>query len=352
MNVPTTVLVTGVGGRSYGNQILHALLLQERKYRIVVTDADSFSFGLYETPHRYQVPYADDPEYIQVIQRIVEKEKIHAILPGTEAENLTLAQNRKVFESMDCEVISSSVQILELCDDKSKVQNWLEENGLHAPVTVDASDWQDLTAKKGFPIIGKPASETGGSRNVAILADEKEVNRYLEQVSGNNKIIFQEYVGSAEDEYTVGVLVSKRGAIIDSIVMHRKLMGLSLGKERMLNDVAYAISTGYSQGFIVKHYKIQRKCEQLALRLGIRGPLNVQCRFVDEKMYVFELHPRFSGTTSIRADTGLNEPHILIRNFLYGEEFGRQDYQHDVAAIRAFRNIIVSAESVASVPKG
>jgi carbamoyl-phosphate synthase large subunit len=154
-------------------------------------------------------------------------------------------------------------------------------------------------------------------------------------------VLLQEYVESPDEEYTVGVLISKTGELIDSIVIHRRLLGLSLGTHRQWDGHTYALSTGYSQGCIVKHPRLQEVCEQLALKIGVRGPLNIQCRISPRGVTILEVHPRFSGTTSIRAEVGFNEPDTLIRNYLFSETFGRLDYQADVAAIRAFRTLIV-----------
>ncbi len=71
------------------------------------------------------------------------------------------------------------------------------------------------------------------------------------------------------------------------------------------------------------------------------GPLNIQLRKLDGKFYIFDFHPRFSGTTPIRADVGFNEVDILLRNHLFDEKFGRLNYTTDVAAIRAFEHVIV-----------
>jgi len=79
-------MVTGVGGRSVGHQILQALLLLGEKYQIAVTDADSFSFGLYQVPNRYVVPKANDPNFIPAIIRLIRKMKVRTLLPGTEVE--------------------------------------------------------------------------------------------------------------------------------------------------------------------------------------------------------------------------------------------------------------------------
>jgi carbamoyl-phosphate synthase large subunit len=45
----------------------------------------------------------------------------------------------------------------------------------------------------------------------------------------------------------------------------------------------------------------------------------VQCRKTERGVVAFEINPRLSGTTSIRALVGFNEPEILIRYFLTGE---------------------------------
>jgi carbamoyl-phosphate synthase large subunit len=110
-----------------------------------------------------------------------------------------------------------------------------------------------------------------------------------------------------------------------------------------VGDRRCAISTGYSQGFIVRAPAIQAFCEELALRLESRGPLNIQLRldFATKEPLVFEVHPRFSGTTPIRADVGFNEVDLLLRNALFGESFARLDYRTNVAAIRAFEHVIV-----------
>ena len=94
MSKITNVLITGVGGRSVGHQVLHALSLGKEKYRVVATDVENFSFGLYLAEAAYLVPRADSPDYIPAIQELVQKEQIQVILPGTEPELRSLVQRR------------------------------------------------------------------------------------------------------------------------------------------------------------------------------------------------------------------------------------------------------------------
>lgn len=346
MKAPINVLVTGVGGRSVGHQILHALLLAGGKYHVVATDADSFSFGLYLTPHRYLVPLATAPEYLEALLKLIARENIQVVLPGTEPEVCAMAEHQVVLERADCKVIVSPPDAVRLCANKERLYAWLARRGFHVPQTASSQAWRTLVAEKGFPIVGKPTEESGGSRGVALLNSEDEVSRYLGERPRPGEVVFQEYVGDGDGEYTVGVMISSAGEVIDSIVMHRKLTGLSLGLRRKLGEKVFDLSTGYSQGYLIRHPLIQKECERLAVELGLRGPANIQLRLVGERVVVFEVHPRFSGTTSIRASAGFNEPDTLIENYLSGKKFGRLDYQTEVAAIRAFQHLLVPVSAM------
>jgi carbamoyl-phosphate synthase large subunit len=349
MRKKLTVLVTGVGGRSVGQQVLQALFLCEGKYRIVATDASRFSYGLYQVEHRYIVPPASSPGYMAALRRIVQRENVDVVLPGTQPEVQTLS-DPKAAEALGCPVVVSPREVVELCANKQSLYRWLANNGFAVPRSASGTGWKDLAKECGFPLVGKPAKDSGGSKGVAILKDEREVEDYLTQVPAEEAVL-QEYVGTAEAEYTVGVMVSKEGEVFDSIVVRRKLTGFTLGVHRQIGGHNYALSTGYSQGFIIEHPEIQSVCETLALKIGIRGPSNMQLRLAGGRVVFFEVHTRFSGTTAIRALVGFNEPDVLIRNFVLGEKCGRLEYRVDVAAIRAFSNMIVPISDMNAVPE-
>ena len=352
MSKKLTVMITGVGGRSFGHQILHAMLLTGDKYRLVCCDASAYSFGLYQVQDRYILPMASDSTYLEAVQDVIRREKVDILLPGTEIEIRTLAPHFDLLKKIGCHLIASSPDVIDLCQDKATLYEYLGKHNIGVPRSARVEKWKELVAACGYPIVAKPSNASGGSRNVEILATDLEVADYLSRFpSSHDEIVFQEYVGDAQSEYTVGVIRGGDGKIIDSIVLHRNLVGLSLGVARTINGKTYALSTGYSQGYIVKHPQIQTFCEELAVSLNITGPANIQLRLHQGQVKVFEVHPRFSGTTSIRADAGLNEPDLIIRSHVLHEETGRQPYQYDVAAIRAFQCLIVPKTDLDAVPK-
>jgi carbamoyl-phosphate synthase large subunit len=80
------------------------------------------------------------------------------------------------------------------------------------------------------------------------------------------------------------------------------------------------ISSGFSHGYVERCPDVTEPCESIARALGAAGAINIQCRLVNGDVHVFEINPRLSGTTSLRAMVGYNEPDVLIRRHLLGED--------------------------------
>ena len=180
-----------------------------------------------------------------------------------------------------------------------------------------------------------------------IIKDLNELSVLFEQLRKENvQLLAQEYVGDENEEYTVGIIIGKDGRVIDSIVMKRYLTGLSRGEEKKINGRDYVLSTGYSQGYFVKQKEVQDYCEKVAKIVGARGPLNIQCRRGKKGVYIFEIHPRFSGSASMRALMGFNESHYLIRNFLGMEKLKRIPHKLGYAVIRKFSNTVVKTKDL------
>ena len=77
-----------------------------------------------------------------------------------------------------------------------------------------------------------------------------------------------------------------------------------------------AISSGISQGDIVEFEPVRTTAEKIAEALGSIGPLNIQGRWNGSQFIPFEINPRFSGTTPMRALAGFNEPERMIEEWL------------------------------------
>jgi len=318
------VLITGVGGGSHGMEIMKALRLSKIPYYICGTDMSEQSFGLFEADKSYVVPPAFNDDYIPTILDICEKEKIQVIFHGSEPDLKVLSENREIFEERGIFLPFNSREVINMCMNKKETFIFLKNHGITIPKTVAVDSEKDLDTVDFFPAVIKPYIGGGGSSNTFIAQDREELVFFCKYIlKYGRKPIVQQYIGSPDNEYTVGVLSDRNGNIISTIAIKRYILsGLSnrLKVTSISNkDEILAISSGISQGEIVDETELLDQCRHIAFTLRSKGPINIQCRFVNNKVYPFEINPRFSGTTYMRALAGVNEPDLLIRKYILKE---------------------------------
>jgi carbamoyl-phosphate synthase large subunit len=348
------VMVTGVGGGGHGEQILKALRIAKTPYFIVGGDMNSFSLGLAKVDIPYILPPASKVEYIDSLLAVCKQYDICALFHGSEPELKAMSKNRKLFKEAGIFLPINPPEVIQLCMNKLCLSDWLQSNGFEVPKTIHIKNEIDLEKVNFFPAVLKPMIGGGGSANLFLAQDEKELQFYGRSLLTNiGPYIAQEYIGTTDSEYTVGILSDMEGRLKNSIAIRRMIMsGLSnlikiknRTRRKELGPIL-AISSGISQGTIGTFKEVTEPCEKISQRLGATGPINIQCRLVNGKVYVFEINPRFSGTTSIRAMVGFNEPDLLIRNYILNEEItSRFSYQKGEIA-RGLSEIILPNKSI------
>ena len=324
------VMVTAVGGGGHGEQVLKALLLgNDPRFEVIAADCDSKAPQLSWTEQSVTLPMASSPDYLGELLRHCSELGVRALIHGCEPELLVFSRNRDRLEGAGIFLPINPARVIETCMDKRKTMEFLDEAGFSPPRTMSCDSSGDLTAVDFFPVVLKPATGSGGSANCFIAQNRDELMalaQYLHLDDSKQAFIVQQYCGTPDSEYTVGVLTGMDGEVINSIAVKRNLAG-SLGtrlamQNRSGNELygdRLVISSGISQGQLGRFPEVTETCEKIALALGARGPLNIQCRTENGVVKVFEINPRFSGTTSLRAMAGYNEPLVLLRAHFLGE---------------------------------
>ena len=324
------ILVTAIGGGGHGEQVLKALnMSMNKRYRVYGTDANS------NCPQKNQVyafetmPYASDPLYMDKLFVLFEKFRIDVLIHGCEPELELFNKNRKEITDRNVLLLLNSSEVIEIGMNKKKTSDFLLNNGFNPPQYLEINNSNEVDLIDWYPAVVKPIIGGGGSSNVYIVQSKSELLNlagylHLDEVEG--KFMVQEYVGSSDQEFTVGVLSSLDGEIINSIALKRMMSGQLNIRSKLSNRTSRSelgknlvISSGVSQGHLGKYPQVTKQCEVIAQKINSKGPLNIQCRLVNGEVKVFEINPRFSGTTSLRAMVGFNEPDILIRRHLLGE---------------------------------
>jgi len=321
------IMITGVGGGGHGEQILKALRMASTPYEIVGGDMSPLSKGLFEVDHPYLLPPANDPRYVDALLTLCKKHDIKALFHGSEPELKVMSRERKVFKDNGIFLPINPQSVIDICMDKARTMEWLKEHDFTCPQTIAVSSSDHLESITFLPAVIKPSIGGGGSANTYLAQTRGDLlafGKYLLTIQP--QFIVQEYVGTPDSEHTVGVLTDMDGNLLNSIAVRRMILSGLSNRIKVPNRTGndkfgslLAISSGVSQGEIGPFPEVTEPCERIALSLGCRGAVNMQCRYVDGKVYVFEINPRFSGTTSLRAMVGYNEPDILIRKHVLGE---------------------------------
>ncbi|MCK4810515.1 MAG: ATP-grasp domain-containing protein [Candidatus Omnitrophica bacterium] len=332
------VLITGLGGGSHGMQILKALKLSDLPYYFIGADVTKASYGLSMVDKSYILPLANTPEYIDALVNILKTDNVKVLFHGSEPELKVMSKNAEIFKDMEVFLPINPQEIIDLCMDKYEMAKHLENKGFNVPRTFLISSVEDTRNIDIYPLVCKPHIGGGGSNNVFIVQDSNElglISRYL--LGYLEGFIAQEYIGTPENEYTVGVLNDLEGKTIDSIAVKRYLFSTLSNRIKVANKTnrkelgeVLTISSGISQGEIGRFKEVTEYCEEVACSIGAKGAINFQCRVFDGKVYIFEINPRFSGTTSLRAIAGFNEPDLLVRKYILGEEINKIHYKEGV----------------------
>ena len=307
-------MIAGIGGASLGTEIRKALTLAGG-YTIYGCDVSRAAYGLYEREFAATWRVQHD-NYVASVLQACHDSGARFLIPGGEQPMLLLGAASSTFLEAGIRVVANSNAVVAQHSDKAKTFQRLAEAGIPAPKTIVVNQSADLEVV-GLPCIVKPATGSGGSAAVffAISADEAMV--YVEFIRrAGSPPVAQEYIDDTEGEFTIGVLSLANGRIAGSIALRRSL-------DAKLS-VAYRgrgglISSGYSQGHIGVYRELCDQAEKIALAIGSCGPITVQGRVRRGILLPFEINPRFSASTYLRAMAGFNEVDMLIKHLLTGE---------------------------------
>jgi carbamoyl-phosphate synthase large subunit len=350
------VLVTGVGGGGVGEQILKSLKLSTLPLRVAGTDVTPISKGAVGLEKFAVLPLASDSSYMKVLLECCSEHAIQVVFPGSEPELKVMVKHREEIDKAGIFLSANTSEVIDICLDKFRTAKFLESHGFKQPLSCQIRVLEDCDAVTTFPVVLKPSVGGGGSANTYIVQTLEELRFSTSQMlSMYEEFICQEYLGTPDDEYTVGILSDLDGKLVNSIALHRTIahgLGckINVPNRTMRKELGsrLVISSGISQGHIGKYPEVTRVCEKIAETIGSKGPLNVQCRLVNGEVYVFEINPRHSGTTAMRAMVGFNEPELMIRMGCLKESVKRNFPFNEGWVLRGLEETLVSAIKVAT----
>jgi carbamoyl-phosphate synthase large subunit len=334
-----TVLVTA-SGSIVGEGIIKCLKVANSSstrisYHIIAGDMSAEGAGLYRGNEGVIVPPFNDPRYIDELIRHCKEHSVQAIYVGADEELLVLAKASEIIlKASGARLISNPEGVIETAGDKWKAAELMISKGIRHALTALYEKREEFVRENGYPLVVKPRSGHG-STDVFVAKTSAEMEASAATIRRNNREpILQEFLEGENQEFTTGVSLSQEGKILASIAMRRKLK----------HGQTY-------KAFVDDFPLVRDSAEKAALAIGGRGPINVQSRVVKDEAVIFEINPRFSASCPIRAIAGINEPDLIYRNQLLGEEVSIRNYEK-LVALRYWNEVYVRQDAFEAASRG
>ena len=311
------ILLTCAGRRNYLVRYFKEALNGSGK--VIAGDASTSSPALAEADISVILPKINHPDYINELQRVVEKHNAAAIISLNDLELPILSEHKDRFKGVGCSVLVSDAEVIRTCFDKLETIRFAESAGISTPKTFTDTESAIRAIEKNeldFPLVVKPR---WGSASIGLefpedktelhyayeLLDYRLDRTMLKDVSGADRkraILIQEKIDGKE--YGVDIINNLRGGH-EAVIVKRKL----------------AMRAGETdKAMTVKHPKLH----EIATRVGrsLKHIGNLDADFFETAqggLYLLEMNPRFGGGYPFSHEAGANLPRAIL-HWLKGEK--------------------------------
>ena len=310
------LLLTSVGRRSYLIKYFRDAL--NGTGEVHVSNSSSMTPAFNIADKTVVTPLIYEEEYIPFLLEYCRKNSISAVLPLFDVDLPILSANKRLFDEIECKVIVSDFDVINICNDKLLTYKFLIKNGFNAPKTyADLCEVKD-SLRKGYinyPLIVKPR---WGMGSIGIFQADNE-----EELS----VLYNKVKAAIQNSYLK--YESDKG-FDSSVIIQEKLIGQEYGID-VINDLEmnyqntivkkkYAMRSGETDcAEIVDDSTLKELGARLGKELGHIANLDVDAFVVDGTQYILEMNARFGGGYPFSYLAGVNLPLAIIK-WLNGEK--------------------------------
>lgn len=303
------ILLTSAGRRSYLVQYFKEALGGEGK--VYAGNSELLSAAMQAADQAVVTPKIYDPDYIPFLLEYCKKENITVIISLFDIDLPILAKSKEQFKAAGIEVVVSSCEVIEVCNDKWKTYCFLKEHQIGVPLTFISITEARAAVADGnlvFPVIVKPRWGMGSigifqadnlmELEVFYRKCKKEIEtsylKYEAQADAKHCVIIQQMVTGCE--YGLDVINDLKG-VYQTTIVKRKL----------------AMRSGETDAAVIEdNQELQRLGEALSLKLQHLANLDVDVMISGNNCYIIDLNARFGGGYPYSHMAGVNLPRAII----------------------------------------
>ena len=236
-----------------------------------------------------------EPVYWEHLWEIIEHEKPDGVIVQLGGQT-ALKLARRLHEK-GIKIIGTSFDDMDIAEDRGRFSDTLKELGIPYPNygTAYTTDEAIEVAKEvGYPVLVRPSYVLGGQRMRIVINDdelEKSVVSLLKHLPGN-KILIDHFLDRCQ-EAEVDAICDGESVHIMGIMEHIEPAGIHSGD-------SHAVLPAFNLTPLIVD-EMADIAKKIALRLNIKGLINIQYAIKDGKVFVIEANPRASRTTPFIA---------------------------------------------------
>lgn len=308
------VLLTSVGRRAYLVDYFKKEFGDNSK--IICTNSSELSTALSVGDKSYISPMIYEETYIPFLLEICKKEKINILVSLFDIDLPILAYNRDKFENLGVKLILSDLSIIEVCNDKYKMNKFLKNNFFDTIYTglsiEDEYIKNNISSEKKF--ILKPRWGMG-SLGIYISDEYEEAKYFYKKIRKDidksylryeakqdieNSILIQELIEGKE--YGLDIVNDLEGNYITTIVKEK--LAMRSGETDIAKIVHFPLLEDFGK-------RIADKTRHIA-NMDLDLILN------DKGIFVIDMNARFGGGYPFTHKSGVNIVKI-IKELLEGK---------------------------------
>jgi len=222
-------------------------------------------------------------------------------------------------------IAGTSFDSLDLAEDRGRFSTLLLEMGIPYPkfdVACNVEEALKIADNLGFPMLVRPSYVIGG-QSMKIVINKDELRKHVLEIfrtMPDNRVLLDKFLENAIEAEADAVCDGENVEVI-GIMQHMEPAGIHSGD-------SHSVLPPYNLGDLIVQ-QIKELTRDIALKMQVKGLLNVQFAIQNDIVYVIEANPRASRTVPFIAKAYNRKYVNYAVKCMLGDKILNYDFTHN-----------------------